>query len=140
MTFHVTLALRFGDALQMQRTMSTYVVPDDGIRAAMKRCWQHNEYLLCPHTAIAAKFHYDTIDDVNHGKVDALPRICLATASPAKFEEAVLAAGLTPQPTAAIKQLPQLPVRCLYMKQGEDWEALLRQKIVDVSKPYVTSS
>ena len=122
--------------LQMQQIMSCFVVPDDGIRAAMTRCWRENEYLLCPHTAVAAKYHYDT--KRHSDKAGPVPRICLATASPAKFEEAVLNAGLTPQPTEAIKALDQLPTRCLDMKQGDDWTQILRQKIVDVSKPYMT--
>ena len=91
----------------------------------MKKCWDDNKYLLCPHTAVAAKYHYDT--------AATLPRVCIATASPAKFEEAVLEAGLTPQPTEAIRKLDSLPTRYIDMKKGQDWEKMLRDKIVEIS-------
>ena len=35
------------------------MVDDEGIKSAMERCWNENSYLLCPHTATAAKYHYD---------------------------------------------------------------------------------
>ena len=63
-------------------------------------------------------------------------QICIATASPAKFEEAVTDAGLTPQPTEAIKRLDGMPQKYTDMKQGEDWEAMLRAKIVENTMKY----
>ena len=35
------------------------MVDDEGIKSAMEKCWNENSYLLCPHTATAAKYHYD---------------------------------------------------------------------------------
>lgn len=94
----------------------------------MTRCWRDNNYLLCPHTAVAARYHYDTMATAT------LPRLCIATASPAKFEEAVREAGLNPQPTEAIRRLDGMPTRFVHMRKGEDWEKMLREKIVGVSQ------
>lgn len=65
--------------------------------------------------------------------VRGTPRVCLATASPAKFTEAVLAAGLTPQPTQELQDLESKPTRFTDMPRGADWESMLRSKIQDIS-------
>ena len=44
---------------QIKGDIGSYVVPDEGIKSTMKKCWDENGYLLCPHTAIAVKYHYD---------------------------------------------------------------------------------
>ena len=36
----------------------TQVAPDDAISATLTRCWEENQYTLCPHTATAAHYHY----------------------------------------------------------------------------------
>ena len=61
-------------------------------------------------------------------------RVCTATASPAKFEEAVNAAGLTPQPTKEIQSLASKPTKSVDMNQSDDWEKMLREKVVDISE------
>ena len=44
---------------QMHQVMSSYTVCDNKtIEETMKRCWDKNQYLLCPHTAVAATYHY----------------------------------------------------------------------------------
>ena len=43
---------------------------------------------------------------------------------------------LTPQPHGAIKGLDAMPRKYTDMKQGEDWEAMLRAQIVENSKKY----
>ena len=35
---------------------------DEGIKRTLKRCWEENKYLLCPHTAVAAAYHYAQLD------------------------------------------------------------------------------
>jgi len=63
-------------------------------------------YLLDPHTAVGVKAAQDH-RDCN------LPLICLATAHPAKFEEAVIAAtGLPPERPASLAGIEKLPSRC----------------------------
>ena len=60
--------------------------------------------------------------------------MCLATASPAKFEEAVVSAGLTPQPTKSVKVLDSLPTKYRDMEKGEDWYKILRGTIEDIGR------
>ncbi len=67
-----------------------------------------------------------------HFSENILPRVCIATASPAKFEEAVTAAGLTPQPTEKIKALFSMPTRYEDMEQGENWEQILKDKLEEI--------
>ena len=38
--------------------METQTVTDEGIVSTMRRCWEENGYLLCPHTAVAVWHHY----------------------------------------------------------------------------------
>ncbi|XP_013420134.1 threonine synthase-like 2 isoform X2 [Lingula anatina] len=108
----------------------SFVADDDLIKSAMARCWKENQYLLCPHTAVAAAYHYNTL--VNS---DVIPkRVCIATASPAKFPEAVTLAGLTPQPTPEIAALETKPTRYIDMNKGEDWTGILKEKIKEISQ------
>ena len=69
-----------------------------------------------------------------------LQRVCLATASPAKFTEAVLSAGLTPQPTEAIERLQHLPPKYQDVEQTDDWDAILRRAITDISQHHLQGS
>ena len=62
----------------------------------------------------------------------AVPRMCVATASPAKFEEAVTSAGLTPQPTASVKALDGLPTKYTDMAKDDNWEEILRNKLEEI--------
>ena len=52
------------------------------ILKAMKRIWDQEQYLVCPHTATA-------VVATEALKLPAATTVCLATAHPAKFEEAV---------------------------------------------------
>ena len=62
------------------------------------------------------------------------PTVCFASAHPAKFPEAVTAAGLEPQPTPYIKNLGTMPQRFTKMTKGQDWEKMLRDKITEISR------
>ncbi|MEA5114757.1 MAG: threonine synthase [Geobacteraceae bacterium] len=65
-----------------------------------------NGYLLDPHSAVGVKAALDHLD---HGA----PVICLATAHPAKFDEAVIiATGREPERPASLKGIEKLPTRC----------------------------
>lgn len=44
--------------LQLSGVLSTGAVSDEGILETMRRCWEENLYLLCPHTAVAVWHHY----------------------------------------------------------------------------------
>ena len=65
-----------------------------------------NNYLLDPHTAVGVKAALDHL-------AQGVPVICLATAHPAKFDEAVvIATGQRPQRPDSLKDIERLPTRC----------------------------
>lgn len=64
------------------------------------------------------------------------PRCCLAPASAAKFPEAVLAAGLTPDTPADILALERKEARCTPMRKGDDWTQMLRDTIENLSRQW----
>ncbi|XP_004612156.2 threonine synthase-like 2 [Sorex araneus] len=104
-------------------------VLDETILQTMGRCWEENRYLLCPHTAVAVSFHYQQMDRSQPSG----PRCCLAPAWAAKFPEAVLAAGLTPETHAEIQALENRETRCTPMRRGDDWTRILRGAIQGLS-------
>lgn len=91
----------------------------------MKHVYEEHRYLLCPHTAIA----------VRAATQDASPEtplgVCLATATAAKFQEAVQKAGISdPVPVPQSWQsLFALPEKDKPMPLGENWEDMLRQAV-----------
>ncbi|XP_066514683.1 threonine synthase-like 2 [Hoplias malabaricus] len=103
--------------------MSSGSVSDDGIMEAMVKCWQENQYLVCPHTAVALWHHYHCT--IHSGK----KRCCIATASPAKFQEAVETAGLTLDLPEVVRALEMKETRCKQLEHEENWEAALREHI-----------
>lgn len=108
---------------ELSAVMCSGSVSDEGIVEAMRRCWEENHYLVCPHTAVAVWHHYHT---------QPLPgenRCYIATASPAKFQAAVEKAGLPQELPEAVRALESKPTRCTDLELGEDWEARLRERI-----------
>lgn len=70
---------------------------------------QETGYLLDPHTAVGVRAAQELV-------ADGTPVVCLATAHPAKFGEAVVEATGEPVPVPpAIAQLEGLPTRCVRM-------------------------
>ena len=55
--------------------------------------------------------------------------VCIATASPAKFPEALEKSGVTYVNPPEIQKLFELEEKFDTMDLGQDWEAILRQKI-----------
>ncbi|XP_061118254.1 threonine synthase-like 2 isoform X1 [Conger conger] len=117
------------DALhrKVSSVMCAGSVTDEGIVGTMRRCWEENHYLLCPHTAVAVWHHYHT--PLSPGE----NRCCIATASPAKFQDAVQKAGLTVDLPEEVRALEKLPTRFQYLEWGEDWERPLRERIVSIT-------
>ncbi|XP_063067387.1 threonine synthase-like 2 [Engraulis encrasicolus] len=103
--------------------MSSGSVGDKGIVEAMRRCWEENHYLLCPHTAVAAWYHYHTPPRPGEN------RCYVATASPAKFQAAVEEAGLVLELPEEVKALAGKATRYVDLEMGEDWDARLRERI-----------
>ncbi|XP_012672808.2 threonine synthase-like 2 [Clupea harengus] len=108
---------------ELSSVMSSGSVCDEGIVEAMRRCWEENHYLVCPHTAVAIWHHYHTPPRPGEN------RCCIATASPAKFQAAVQKAGLTLELPEALRALESKATRYTDLEVGEDWEARLRECI-----------
>jgi threonine synthase len=78
----------------------------DATLATIRRCYQEHDYLLDPHTAVGMSV-------CKEHQLDGVPMICLATAHPAKFREAIceaLGEDLAHHPT--LDALEGLPVLC----------------------------
>lgn len=115
----------------LSQVLWTGTVTDEGILETMKSCWEENQYVLCPHTAVAVWHHYHCPHS------DQLNRCYIATASPAKFQAAVEKAALTFDLPEAVLALEKLPTRCQELERSqnwcEDWEDRLRETIQSVS-------
>ncbi|XP_045189483.2 threonine synthase-like 2 [Mercenaria mercenaria] len=109
--------------------VDTFVATDDDVKATMLKIWKDNSYQICPHTSTAVAYHLG-----QRKKNDMkTPRICIATASVAKFQEAVKAAGVPVQQDERVTALQNMDTKYEDMEKGEDWEKLLRKKIVEIN-------
>ncbi len=70
-----------------RKVFSSYRLDDAGMLKVIKQVYDKTEYLLDPHTAIGLAAGREKRHDTQ------VPMICLATAHPAKFPEAILKAG-----------------------------------------------
>ncbi|XP_076423020.1 threonine synthase-like 2 isoform X4 [Peromyscus maniculatus bairdii] len=131
--FERTQSVRLPEDLhrKLSEAVTSESVSDEAITQTMGRCWEENQYLLCPHSATAVNYHYQQTDS---GQSRSISRCCLASASAVKFPEAVQAAGLTPQTPAEILALEHKETRCLPMRRGDDWMQMLRDTIEGVSQ------
>ena len=59
--------------------------------------------------------------------------VCIATASPAKFPEAIEKSGVTYVNPDEIQKLFDMEEKYDRMDQGQDWEKILRSKIEEIS-------
>lgn len=62
------------------------------------------------------------------------PRCCLAPASAAKFQDALLQAGLVPQLPPEITALTAMKTRSTPLERGQDWAQVLREQIEVVAQ------
>ncbi|XP_048208481.1 threonine synthase-like 2 [Perognathus longimembris pacificus] len=115
---------------KLLQAVTSESVSDEAITRTMARCWEENQYLLCPHSAVAVSYHYQQTDR----QQPSAPRCCLAPASAAKFPEAVLAAGLTPSTPADILALEHKQTRCTPMRRGDNWTQMLRDAVEALSQ------
>ncbi|XP_053315355.1 threonine synthase-like 2 [Spea bombifrons] len=104
--------------------MASCSVDDESILGAIRRCWEENRYLLCPHSAVAASYHYQQSDSGQNRL-----RCCLAPASAAKFQDVIARANLTPEIPEEIQSLMEMEARSTPMRKGDDWERILRDTI-----------
>ncbi|XP_014430039.2 threonine synthase-like 2 [Pelodiscus sinensis] len=105
-------------------------VSDEDIVQAMRRCWEENSYLLCPHSAVAVHYHYRQLKC----HLSSRPRCCLAPASAAKFQDAVLRAKLVPEVPPEIQALKAMETRSTTLTREDDWAKTLRDRIEAVAK------
>lgn len=88
----------------LRRRLSSATVDDDATTDRMRRTYREDDYLICPHTAVAL----EALDRLRAGdeELGARPALVLATAHPAKFPEAVEAAtGVEPEPHPGLAAL-----------------------------------
>ncbi|XP_053444063.1 threonine synthase-like 2 isoform X3 [Nycticebus coucang] len=130
--FERTQSLNLPEELhsKLSESVTSESVSDEAITKTMCRCWAENQYLLCPHSAVAVSYHYQQLDK----QQPSVPRCCLAPASAAKFPEVVLAAGLFPETPAEILALDHKETRCTPMRRADDWTQMLRDTIEDLSR------
>ncbi|NWU85741.1 THNS2 protein, partial [Onychorhynchus coronatus] len=128
--FSVSKSLKVPEDLhrKLSETLRSCSASDDDIVGAMRRCWEENKYLLCPHSAVAAHYHYS--------QPDSIPRCCLAPASAAKFKDAMLRAGLVPQIPPEITALTAMETRSTPLERGQDWAQVLRGQIGAVAQQW----
>lgn len=93
-TFRETGALHLDNAslVKAQSLFSSCRVDDERTLAVIREVFESTEYLLDPHTAIGVEAARNTRRD------SSTPMVCLATAHPAKFPEAVRKAGQDEDP------------------------------------------
>ena len=79
----------------------------DDILAAIRRCYESNGYVIDPHTACG----YSVVESID--AESSVPTLCIATAHPAKFPQAIEeATGRDLAHHPAIDELGALPTRC----------------------------
>ncbi|KAK3797702.1 hypothetical protein RRG08_054719 [Elysia crispata] len=113
----------------MKKAIKVYTVKgDEEIKSAIKRCWDENEYNICPHTAIGVAYYY------SHGKdIKGLSAV-LATASPLKFPDAIKASEVPVPNSERMHQLVVSPARHIDLEKGQDWTAIIRAKVEEISQ------
>ena len=50
------------ETCQLSEAVTSQSVSDEAIIQTMGRCWEENQYLLCPHSAVAMSYHYQQAD------------------------------------------------------------------------------
>ncbi|XP_053832186.1 threonine synthase-like 2 isoform X3 [Vidua macroura] len=128
--FNISKRLKLPEDLhrKVSETLGSCSASDQDIVGAMRRCWEENQYLLCPHSAVAAHYHYSW--------PHSIPRCCLAPASAAKFQDALLRAGLVPQIPPEITALTAMETRSTPLERGQHWAQVLRGRIEAVAQQW----
>lgn len=101
-----------------------------------KNCLEHRRFqgVLAFVLPILSSHNSWYLSILRHITVLKTPTVCVATASPAKFSEAVKAAGIEMPLSPQLAQLLTSPTRYTEMKEGDDWDRILRNMIKDISE------
>ncbi|WP_461481349.1 threonine synthase [Porticoccus sp.] len=86
------LSLSDSALTRARELFTSYRLDDEAMIRVIAEVWEHTEYLLDPHTAIGVAAARQT------RRRRDIPMVCLATAHPAKFPEAVRKAGYPQDP------------------------------------------
>ena len=62
--------------------------------------------------------------------------MCLASASPVKFEESVTAAGLQYVETESVQKLRQMPTKYQDLEKGDDFTEIIKNKIEELTSKF----
>jgi threonine synthase len=104
---------------EVRRDFAARAVSEDETIATIRQVYQEHEYLLDPHTAVGVKAALELKEN--------RPVVCLATAHPAKFGDAVRKAiGKEVELPPALAGLSQLESRCELMDADA---ALIREHL-----------
>jgi len=109
-----TMTLSDSAFSNVKKHFDSYQLNDDAMVNVIADVFDKTEYLLDPHTAIGVEAARQVRK--NHD----VPMICLATAHPAKFDEAISKAGL---------EQPQLPHHMLDLFEREERYQVLKDDI-----------
>ena len=136
--------------------ISGRIVDDAGIVAALKRARRDDDYVVCPHTAVAVAAFYaargsgsdggasgslvgaDEVENEGEGicpsDATTTTTVVVATASPAKFPEALEAAGLEKVVDPKIEKVMKMKTKFRDLEAGQNWTEVLREKVVEISR------
>jgi len=101
-----------------RRLFDSDAVDDRGTTDTIREIFEHNEYLLDPHTAIGVRAARNCRRD------PSVPMITLGTAHPAKFPDAVLESG--------VKASPELPIHMADLFEREERYTVLENDLPTV--------
>jgi len=119
-TFRDTRSVDLSDIVgPMREVFSAARIDEEAVRKIIEATWRNSNVIVDPHTAVglgaAARLHHDP----------TVPIVCVATAHPAKFPDAVEAAiGIRPELPEALADLLEREERCVQLPN--DLEAVER--------------
>jgi len=117
---------------RLRSIVSGFLASDDVIVDALQRVKRENDYVVCPHTAVAVAAFYASQKLDNADSATNIP-VVVATASPAKFPEALRVAGLEPVKHPKIEQVMKMKTKFVDLEAGQDWTKILKEKIEEIS-------
>ena len=123
----------------IQEVFVSLSVLDEQTIETMRRIYRETGYCLCPHSAVGV-YALEQLE----ASLPTAPAICVLTAHPAKFNDAVSRAGIPPQTTPAVDELRKLPHKYTWLRaplpphntpehKKKAWAAAIRQAVVDAN-------
>jgi len=103
----------------------SHCVTDEEVKRTIVEVWEKHQYIIDPHTAVGI------YGAMNHRHLSE-KMICFAPASPHKFPDLVKELGIPLQTPELILNLNQLETKSIDLNKGENWEEILREKIISI--------